>query len=75
MRARNQASQVAHHLAAVAHAKSEAVTPSKKISEFVSQTGIEQNRFCPALPRAQYITVGKAATGDQPLEIGKMHVP
>ena len=67
--------KVAHHLAAVAHAQAQCVGAGEKGGEHIAQLGVEQNGFCPALARAQHITVAEPAARRQHLKIGKVGTP
>ncbi len=63
--------QVAHHLAAVAHAERERVAAGEERGELVAGPRVEQDRLGPALAGAQHVAVGKPAAGDEPPEVGE----
>ena len=60
-----------HHLAAVAHAQREGISPIKKLCEHLFQFFIEQNRLRPSAARAEHIAVAKATTSSKPGKISK----
>ena len=74
-RARNELAQIAHHLAAVAHAKRERALASEKRRELVAGARVEQDRFRPTLARAQDVAVGEAAAGRSPLNSDEATAP
>ncbi len=67
--------QIAHHLAAVAHAERERVGAPEERLELLACARIEQDRFCPSLPSAEHVAVGKAAAGGETLEILQADAP
>ncbi len=75
LRAGNDFGQIAHHLAAVAHAQREGVLAVEKGGKLVAQLRVEQHRFGPAFARAEHVAVAEAAASGQHLEIGQLHAP
>ena len=65
----NDLVQVAHHLAAVAHAERERVAAREERRELVARARVEQDRLGPALARAEHVAVGEAAARREALEI------
>src|SRR4030095_1638868 len=57
----NELVQIAHHLAAVAHAKCESTVAREEGGELVAGARIEQDGLRPALARAQNVTVREDA--------------
>jgi hypothetical protein len=71
LRARNQLLERGEHLAAVADAEREGILTREETRELLAHGRVEQDGFRPAFTRAEHVTVGEAATGDQPLELGE----
>ncbi len=69
--ARHDAAQVAHHLAAVAHAKRERVRAREEGFELFTHRRIEQDRLGPAFSGAEHVSIREAAAGDKALEFGE----
>src|SRR3990167_10278794 len=57
--ARDQLVQVSHHLAAVAHAKGEAVLALEERLETITGAAIEQDRLGPAFAITEHVAVGE----------------
>src|SRR5262245_49243227 len=69
----NQSAQVAHHLAAVAHAQRETIDATEEGLELVARARIEQDRLGPTLPCAQHVPIGEAARRHEAAEPGKRY--
>ena len=67
-RAGNELAQVAHHLAAVAHAQREGVAALEERLELVARARVEEDGLRPALARAEHVAVGEAAARREALE-------
>ena len=67
----NDLVQVAHHLAAVAHAQREGIGAREERCELVAGARVEQDRLGPAFARTQHVAVGKPAARDDALESGQ----
>ena len=74
LRAGNELVQVAHHLAAVAHAERERVVALEERRELVARARVEQNGFRPALARAEHVAVGESAARGEALRIRQADV-
>src|SRR5690606_3186050 len=61
--------QVGQHLATVAYAQGEGVRAGEEVGEGLAGLFVEQDRLGPTFAGAQYVTVGEAATGDEPAEV------
>ena len=69
----NDLAQIAHHLAAVAHAQREHVAAAEEGLELVARARVEQDGLGPALARAEHVAVGEAAAGGDALEVCERH--
>jgi hypothetical protein len=67
----NQVVQLAHHLAAVAHAQRKGVGAFEEGRELVARTRVEQDRLGPAAARPQHVAVAEAAARGEPGEVGE----
>ena len=72
-RTRNDAFEIAHHLAAIAHTQAEGIRTREILGELIAQIIMVQNSFRPAFTRAQHVTVGEATARCQPFEVLQMH--
>ena len=63
--------EVAHHLAAVAHAEGEGVGTGEEGGKLVAGAGVEEHTLGPAFAGAEDVAVGEAAAGDETAEIAQ----
>lgn len=75
MKPRDERTQTAHHLAAVADAKTKRVSALKEGAEHCRKTIIVENRRRPAAAGAENVAVREPAAGCQPLETRKIQTP
>src|SRR5439155_21211958 len=68
----NELVQVAHHLAAVAHAEREGAGTCEERRELVPRPRVEEDRLGPALACAEHVAIGKAATRREANEIRQL---
>src|SRR5438128_2590078 len=70
-RARNERVEIAHHLAAIAHAEGESVGAIEERQEFRARPFVEEDALRPAFAGAGHVAVAEAATGGDADEIAQ----